>query len=309
MARLRYNGLSASLGASLTNSATSVTFAAALTHSGGTNVPTISGSDYIPLAILNSSGHLSEIVWLTAYTSGATTGTISRGQEGTSGVSHSSGDKVVLSMTVADFDRSVDSPGDSGWASALSYDVEFDTDGSSLPAGWSWVNQGSATWAQAFGAGVLTHPGNASDDVKAIVRALPTESTWTATAKIGIGTPDTTGYVVGMCLRDSASGKLFVLGTRHTRTFAGFHFASPTSFTSTQFTTINIGDMFRYVRIRRNSATSWDLQGSPDGVAWLRAASAVNVTTTLGTPDQIGLVVYRIGATETVGSFHWFRVR
>lgn len=102
MARLRYNGLSATLGASLTSSATSATFGAALTHSNGTNVPTISGSDYIPLAILDTSGHLSEIVHLTAYTAGATTGTISRGQEGTTGVAHSSGDKVIHGPTAID---------------------------------------------------------------------------------------------------------------------------------------------------------------------------------------------------------------
>ena len=102
MARLRYNGLTAALGASLTNSATSITFAAGLTHSGGTNVPTIAGSDYIPLTILDSSGNVSEIVYLTAYTAAATTGTISRGQEGTSGVAHSSDDKIVHASNVLD---------------------------------------------------------------------------------------------------------------------------------------------------------------------------------------------------------------
>jgi hypothetical protein len=102
MARLRYNGLSTTLGASLTSSGVSVTFGAALTHSNGTNVPTITGSDYIPLAILDTSGHLSEIVWLTAYTAAATTGTITRGQEGTTGVAHSSGDKVIHGPTVRD---------------------------------------------------------------------------------------------------------------------------------------------------------------------------------------------------------------
>lgn len=102
MARLRYNALRATLGASLTNSATSVTFGAALTHSNGTAVPTITGSDYIPLAILDSSGHLSEVVYLTAYTSGSTTGTIVRGKEGTSGLAHSSGDPVICSGLVSD---------------------------------------------------------------------------------------------------------------------------------------------------------------------------------------------------------------
>lgn len=103
MARLRYNGLRAELaGSGLTNSATSVTFAAGLTHSNGTNVPTLGSGDYIPLAILDTSGHLSEVVWLTAYTAAATTGTIARGQEGTSGVSHSSGDKVVQAALADD---------------------------------------------------------------------------------------------------------------------------------------------------------------------------------------------------------------
>lgn len=111
MARLRYNalktgsagsGVALSLGASLSSSATSITFNAALTYNNGTAVPTITGSDYIPLEILDSSGNMLEIVWLTAYTSGGTTGTITRGQEGTSGVTHSSGDKIVCSSTVTD---------------------------------------------------------------------------------------------------------------------------------------------------------------------------------------------------------------
>jgi hypothetical protein len=102
MARLRYNGLRATLGASLTESAASITFAAALTHSNGTAVPTLAAGDYIPLVILDASGHESEIVWLTAYTSGATTGTISRGQEGTTGVTHNSGDAVIGTPTVED---------------------------------------------------------------------------------------------------------------------------------------------------------------------------------------------------------------
>jgi hypothetical protein len=103
MARLRYNGLRAELaGSGLTNSATAITFAAALTHSGGTNVPTITGSDYIPLAILDSDGRLVEVVYLTAYTAAATTGTISRGQESTTGVSHGSGVGIAHGPTARD---------------------------------------------------------------------------------------------------------------------------------------------------------------------------------------------------------------
>lgn len=104
MSRLRYNGLVAALGGSgLTSSATSITFAAALTYDGGTSVPTIS-SDTLPLTILDSDGVPSEIVYLTAYTSGGTTGTITRGQESTSGVSHSAGAVIVNAPTTHDWD-------------------------------------------------------------------------------------------------------------------------------------------------------------------------------------------------------------
>jgi hypothetical protein len=111
MSRLRYNGLATgasgssvalALGASLTSSATSVTFNAALTFDNGTAVPTITGSDVIPLSILDANGMLSEVVWLTAYTTGGTTGTISRGQEGTTGIAHSSGAKIVAAPTALD---------------------------------------------------------------------------------------------------------------------------------------------------------------------------------------------------------------
>jgi hypothetical protein len=102
MARLHYNGVSGTLGASLTNSATSVTLAAALTHSGGTNVPTIASPDFLPLSILDTSNKLSEVVYVTAYTAGATTATISRGKEGTSGVVHASGDPYTHALLALD---------------------------------------------------------------------------------------------------------------------------------------------------------------------------------------------------------------
>lgn len=114
MARLRYNGLATgaagsavglTLGASLTSSATSMTLSAAPTYSNGTALPTIASPDYLPVQILDANGHLSEVVWITAHTSGGTTPTILRGQEGTTGVAHSSGDKIVHGPLVKDIDN------------------------------------------------------------------------------------------------------------------------------------------------------------------------------------------------------------
>lgn len=109
MERLRYDGLTAELGASLTNVATAVTFDAPLTSDGGIAVPTLGTLEYIPLSIIDSiTGKVSEIVYLTAYTSGGTTGTITRGEEGTAGAAHSNGDRVVHAPNVLDFRREYD---------------------------------------------------------------------------------------------------------------------------------------------------------------------------------------------------------
>lgn len=102
MARLRYNGLRATLAADLLTAGTTITFAAPLEHEDG-SVATLSGSDYLALTILDATGTPEEIVHLTAYTSGATTGTVARAQEGTAATDHATGAKVIHAPTIADF--------------------------------------------------------------------------------------------------------------------------------------------------------------------------------------------------------------
>ena len=94
--RLRYNNQSGSLGASLSSGGTTITFGAA------PGFATIVSPDYIPL-VLEYGSTTEEIVWLTAYTAGATTGTIVRGQEGSTGISHSSGVSWANNATAFDF--------------------------------------------------------------------------------------------------------------------------------------------------------------------------------------------------------------
>lgn len=108
MARLRYNGLTATLGLELTSSAADIEFDGPLTHSGGIDVPTIVGGDEIPMTIRDAAGRVAEIVSLTAYTAGATTGTITRAQESTTAKDHASGMRVTHGLTVADMDATAD---------------------------------------------------------------------------------------------------------------------------------------------------------------------------------------------------------
>lgn len=79
--RRRHNLLSGTLGAQLTSGATTITFAAALQEF-GTNIATLASDEHLALIIE------SEIVYLTAYTAGATTGTVARGQEGSTDATH-----------------------------------------------------------------------------------------------------------------------------------------------------------------------------------------------------------------------------
>lgn len=106
MARLHHNGLSGLLDGAIDDNDTTATFAEGLTYNGGLSVPTLTGADYIPIALLDSDGKLAEIVWLTGYTEDALSGTISRGQEGTTGVAHADGARFVSAATAYDLSLS-----------------------------------------------------------------------------------------------------------------------------------------------------------------------------------------------------------
>ena len=99
MARLRFNNIS-SRGAS-----NPITFADGVTTTGAwaspPAFPTIASPDYA-VVIAEPDTDNEEITYLTAYTAGATTGTFSRGQEGSSGLAHP-GTPWIHAPTAMDF--------------------------------------------------------------------------------------------------------------------------------------------------------------------------------------------------------------
>lgn len=96
MSRLRYNGAQGILGAALTSGGTTITFAVAPSFA------TIVAPDVIAIVLEPGTANM-EIVWLTAYTAAATTGTITRASEGTTGVAHAIGTVWSHDPTVVDF--------------------------------------------------------------------------------------------------------------------------------------------------------------------------------------------------------------
>lgn len=210
----------------------------------------------------------------------------------------------------------IDDPADTLWSGGLGYDVEFATDDNSgtLPTGWSWFNQGTATYVQQFGAGILSHPGVGSgDDLKGIGRNLSGwPSTWTATAKVigsGFGAPVAT---YGLFLRETATGKIVLIGQQGgsgNEQAVVTRWNSSTSFNSSATAASALSSM-NYFRIRKNSATSYDFYASADGVGWGPILLANNVTTFLaGTIDQIGVIAHRQSGAGLAVACHWFRVR
>ncbi len=95
MARLRYNLLETTLAADITDADVTITFTAALLE-GGVDIPTVA-SDILAVRIG------SEILHVTAYTSGATSATVLRGQEDTEAAEHFAGDAVKNVVTKEDF--------------------------------------------------------------------------------------------------------------------------------------------------------------------------------------------------------------
>ena len=97
--RLLYNNSLGTLGESLTDDGTTITFSSAPPFE------TLSDPQYIPIVLEPASGSPSasfEIVWLTEYTQGQTTGTVLRGQDSTDGVAHDNGVTWSCSPVAAD---------------------------------------------------------------------------------------------------------------------------------------------------------------------------------------------------------------
>jgi hypothetical protein len=101
--RLRYDGVETYLQNELTQGVTTIEFTSTLTADGGAPIDTLVGDEYLALTVLDANYRLMEIVYLTAYESGAVTGTIERGAEGTLDVTHPADNKVVHAATAMDY--------------------------------------------------------------------------------------------------------------------------------------------------------------------------------------------------------------
>lgn len=144
--RLKYNNVgdvtgSANPATLSTSTTTTITWPSA-----PSNLPTIASPDYVVL-VLEPNTVNEEIVYLTAYTAGATSGTVTRAQEGTTGQIHTSV-AWVNGPTLSDFTQVVDSSIPAGLYEGQAY--------YNIQTGTQYVWNGAA-WVPEAGAQISTY--------------------------------------------------------------------------------------------------------------------------------------------------------
>lgn len=176
--------------------------------------------------------------------------------------------------------------------------------------GWTWVNQGAATVAETARSVFLTCPSVASENVRALVTALPA-----GTPTITVGLIPVHWQVnfcmTGVALRESATGKLVSFQIENgasVRCVSGRKNTNPTTIASgiggTPFIALPPAIWFLRVQI---TATQYVLTWSANGVDFTPFITEnKNAFFTTG-PDQIGLMLqnFNSGTNIYTSYVHW----
>jgi hypothetical protein len=194
----------------------------------------------------------------------------------------------------------VDDP--SQWSGSTSDDEEFNATSSSLPSGWSWMNQGPATNDEKRGWGGLLVVGNGSYNTRGIYKAEPSASSYEAVFKLAwaiVGVGGSPSAQCGVFLRHSGSGKLVQYAIYSSNNLGIETANSATSYSgNTGLATTPyqpFGQMF--MRIKKNSATSYNFGISGDGVHFVDTSSTYNPQTFFG--GAVTDIGFHLNSTNT----------
>jgi hypothetical protein len=246
---------------------------------------------------------------------GATGVAGSAGSQGATGVAGATGSAGATG--VAGYGIRVDDPADTDWGSASADDYEFNgsiANGSTVPTNWSWVNRGTSTYREHFGAGRILHqaPASGSDNnVRGITRAVPSGSSWVAYCKLF-------GYAGGINFSSFGFGlsdgtKIMYFGPSYNASLGSslLLWNSATSYNTevaATFTPTALAKVAPYFRIQKISSSSYTFSQSLDGISWVSSMN-YNVGGFL-TPTTIG--VFGLASAQNYAlemSCHWYRTR
>lgn len=178
-----------------------------------------------------------EVMYVTDVTDA--TFTVVRGAGGTTAAAHSEAALVAASLTVDGLQRyiqdSVPLFGNDPDGRTSRLGVMEDASGNSLALGnFTWVNQGTASADEYTCGGLfLDVPSYLGDNCRMLVRTLTAPFKVTSCVRWGCGANSATsisqGTKVGICFRESATGKIVANTFRGNRNFVVSSFDSPTS--------------------------------------------------------------------------------
>lgn len=309
--RLRRNNFKGVLGGSgLSSSGTTITFAAAPTYRNGAALPTVTAPDYMPLVLVDSTNGTWEIVYMTAYTTGGTTGAIVRARENSTGISHNAGDRVLHGLTSLDTPRDlvyhapagqmvIDEFNDASIDSAF---IQVD-DPSGGAARVEWIEQGDSLYAKALGGDAtgemhalmlpLTNFGGAMAIGDAIVARLNVQQPVTATFTMaGILLADGVTYGSG---NQAAAFAYFNSGYAVCSPYTGYN--TYNSLNQTNGMGFFAANLPFWIRLVKTGTNTWRTDISPNGVHWYLNMGGDTQTVT---PTHVGLWVSS-WSTGTVG--------
>lgn len=232
-----------------------------------------------------------EILLVTAVS--GSTFTVERGADDTTAAAHDDNDVVALLLTAGSVDQAV-KDGFSEFDYPMNRILEQGT--TRVHSDFTWLNQGSATSADADDGGILiTCPSEAADQVRGkYVSAPSTPWTLTTFCMLGPGMKDYTGTAgdgsyMGPMLRESSSGKLYMFVLRGDR-IALWRMSNVTTFSAEVDSYINNNRHSMWLQIE-DDGTDIKAHVSVDGYVWDECFNEGRTSFMSGGPDQVGFGV------------------
>lgn len=173
-------------------------------------------------------------------------------------------------------------------------------------AGWSWVNQGSATLETVNGALVFNKPSTGAADLTAYVRTAPS-TPYTITVRMA-GLSLATDGSWGLCFRESSTGKftVFVSRRRVGQEISIENWTDATTFSASVGTLDTIVQSERYFRLDDDGTNLEFYHGIDGSDGGLMSITTVGRTSFMaGGPDQVGFVVRDNSATIAAIGRDW----
>jgi len=282
----------------------------------------ITSDQYLPVTVDPATGY-SEEIWLTALINSDPIGGIStwsciRGAGSSTGApGHSINAYVTNGPTPYDKLLLPDDP----WGGNLGYDYYFQGDSTNLPSytwngvtyTWTWLNQGNATYNEAFGHGAILLPPTASANWRGMQLSLPTQRAWTSVVKMSTAMAAANYGLTGFCLYDSVSGKLMSLGWEYNSGFGTLFVQTFSSLSSAGSLLGTYGSCTgpTYLQIQQIAPNTYNFSISPDGSNWMALESNYNTVTSITmTPTSLFVGCYTsANAGYVIASLERFTVR